>query len=225
LAKARLVSTPWIAGTSSCSDGMGVPPLRESIRLDPARAFDAVCRYDTVKGIVFNLLEQLVARDFGEDTWDALLDAGELDGVYTSLGSYADEDFMKLVHAAAAALAMPADDVVVWFGRNALPLFAAHYPLLFEPHDSTRSFVLTLNDIIHPEVRKLYPGADVPEFDFEIRDEAIVMGYRSPRKLCSFAEGLLLGAADHFHEQLSIEQPLCMKRGDDRCLIEIGFVR
>ena len=39
-----------------------------------------------MKGVVFNLLEQLVARDYGEDTWDALLDAGGLDGVYTSLG-------------------------------------------------------------------------------------------------------------------------------------------
>jgi Haem-NO-binding len=178
-----------------------------------------------VKGVVFNLLEQLVARDFGEDTWDALLDASGVDGVYTSLGSYADEDFVKLVGAASEALAMPADDVVVWFGRNALPLFAERYPMLFEPHDSTRSFVLTLNDIIHPEVRKLYPGADVPEFDFDVREGVLVMGYRSPRKLCSFAEGLLLGTADHFGERLVIEQPVCMKRGDAECVLEIAFAR
>jgi hypothetical protein len=180
---------------------------------------------EPLKGVVFNLLEQLVVRDFGEDTWDALLDASGLDGVYTSLGSYPDEDLGKLVTAASEALAMSADDVVVWLGRNALPLFAQHYPQLFEPHDSTRPFVLTLNDIIHPEVRKLYPGADVPEFDFEVRDELLVMGYRSPRKLCSFAVGLLLGAADHYGEQLTIEQPLCMKRGDDHCLLEIAFAR
>jgi hypothetical protein len=178
-----------------------------------------------MKGVVFNLLEQLVARDFGEDTWDGLLAASELDGVYTSLGSYPDEDLTKLVGAATDALDMPADDVVRWFGRNALPLFAVHYPQLFEPHDSTRSFVLTLNDIIHPEVRKLYPGADVPEFDFEVREGVLVMGYRSPRKLCSFAEGLLLGAADHYGEQVTIEQPSCMKRGDDQCVIEITFAQ
>ena len=49
-----------------------------------------------MKGIVFNLLEQLVARDYGEDTWDALLDASGLEGAYTSLGSYPDGDFVKL---------------------------------------------------------------------------------------------------------------------------------
>ena len=174
-----------------------------------------------MKGVVFNLLEQIIARDHGEDTWDALLDTAELGGSYTSLGSYPDEDFRKLVSAAADALAMSADDVIRWFGRSALPLFAARYPQLFTPHDSTMSFVLTLNDIIHPEVRKLYPGADVPEFDFELRDRVLVMGYRSPRKLCSFAEGLLLGAADHFGERLTIEEPSCMKRGDGECMLEI----
>jgi hypothetical protein len=178
-----------------------------------------------VKGVVFNLLEQLVARDFGEETWDALLDATALDGVYTSLGSYPDDDLIKLVGAASDTLAMPPDDVVSWLGRNALPLFAERYPQLFTPHDSTRSFVLTLNEIIHPEVRKLYPGADVPEFDFDFRDELLVMGYRSPRKMCSFAEGLLLGAADHFGERLTIEQPSCMKRGDDQCVLEITFAQ
>jgi hypothetical protein len=177
-----------------------------------------------VKGVVFNLLEHLVIREFGEDTWDALLEDAEVGGVYTSLGSYPDEDLTKLVGAAADALSTPADAVVVWFGRNALPMFAERYPQLFEPHDSTRSFVLTLNDIIHPEVRKLYPGADVPEFDFQLRDGALIMGYHSARKLCSFAEGLLQGAAEHFGERLSIAQPLCMKRGDAQCVLEIAFL-
>jgi len=62
-----------------------------------------------MKGVVFNLLERLVARDFGEDTWDALLDASGLDGVYTSLGSYPDEHLGKLVGAASEALALPPD--------------------------------------------------------------------------------------------------------------------
>lgn len=177
-----------------------------------------------MKGVVFNLLEQLVARDYGEDVWDGLLDAGGLDGAYTSLGSYPDEDLGKLVSAAAGALSVPADEVVFWFGRNALPLFAVRYPHLFEPHQSALPFVLTLNEIIHPEVRKLYPGADVPEFDFDVGEGTLVMGYRSPRKLCSFAEGLLTGTADLYHEQVTIRQPSCMKRGDARCVLEIAFV-
>jgi predicted hydrocarbon binding protein len=48
------------------------------------------------------------------------------------------------------------------------------------------------------------------------------MGYRSPRKMC-FPEGLLEGAADHFGEQVEIDQPRCMTRGDDSCVLEIAY--
>jgi Haem-NO-binding len=178
-----------------------------------------------VKGVVFNLLEQIVTREYGEDTWDELLDSAGLEGAYTSLGSYGDADLGKLVDAASGALEISPDEVVRWLGRNALPLFAVSHPKLFERHTSSRTFVLTLNDIIHPEVRKLYPGADVPVFDFASTPTGdLVLGYRSARKMCTFAEGLLEGAADHFGEQVVIEQPRCMKRGDEDCVIEIAFV-
>lgn len=177
-----------------------------------------------VKGVVFNLLEQIVIREHGEDAWDELLDSAGLEGSYTSLGSYEDADLAKLVGAASGALNLPPDEIVRWFGRNALPLFAVSHPQLFERHSSGRTFVLTLNDIIHPEVRKLYPGADVPVFDFASTPTGdIVMGYHSSRKMCSFAEGLLEGTADYFGEQVAIVQSLCMKRGDERCVIEISF--
>lgn len=178
-----------------------------------------------MKGIVFNLLEQIVTRDYGEDTWDEVLDSAGLDGSYTSLGSYEDAHLAKLVDATSTALEIPPDEIVRWLGRNALPLFAVSHPQFFERHSSARTFVLTLNDIIHPEVRKLYPGAEVPVFDFETSSTGeLVMGYRSPRKMCTFAEGLLEGAGRHFGERLVIEQPRCMKRGDEQCVIEIGFV-
>ena len=38
-----------------------------------------------MKGIVFNLLEEVVTEAYGADAWDSLLDAAGLDGAYTSL--------------------------------------------------------------------------------------------------------------------------------------------
>jgi hypothetical protein len=179
-----------------------------------------------MKGVVFNLLQDVVSAAHGEDVWDDLLDDAGLDGVYTSLGSYDDAELMALVAAASAKLGVPAVDVIRWFGREAIPHFAGRYPKLFAGHVETRSFVLTLNDIIHPEVRKLYPGADVPEFDFDLSDpDVMAMSYRSPRKLCSFGEGLVQGSATHFGEVAHIEQPECMLRGDARCLLQISFTR
>lgn len=177
-----------------------------------------------MKGIVYNLLEACVSSEYGEDSWDDLLAAAGLEGAYTSLGSYPDEDLFALVAAASVSLDEPADGVIRWFGRSAMPLLATQYPDFFEPHDNTRAFVLTLNGIIHPEVRKLYPGADVPVFSFDgSSDHLLVMQYHSARKLCAFAEGLLEGAAQHYGEQISIEQPRCMLRGDERCVLHISL--
>lgn len=177
-----------------------------------------------MKGLVFNLLEDLVRRDHGDAAWDALLDASGVSGVYTSLGNYPDADLYRLVGAASQALGADAADIVRWFGREALPLLAARVPEVFRPHTSTRAFVLTLNDIIHPEVRKLYPGADVPDFDFETSDSGhLRMTYRSHRRLCTFAEGLIEGAARYYGERVEIAQPMCMHRGDAACVLDIAF--
>ena len=161
-----------------------------------------------MKGIIFNLLEEVVTEQFGEKTWDQLLDQAQVEGSFTSLGNYPDEALFKLVAAASVALKQTPDAVVRWFGVNALPLLARKYPAFFDRHQSTRPFILTLNGIIHPEVRKLYPGADTPEFDFDTSSsEVLVMNYRSKRKLCSLVEGFTEGAATHYQETVSIQHP------------------
>jgi hypothetical protein len=178
-----------------------------------------------VKGIVFNLLEDAVTRAHGENVWDDLLETAGLDGAYTSLGTYPDLHLTGLVEAASAATGMPPQATIRWFGREAMPALAAANPGFFDPHDDVRSFLYTLNDIIHPEVRKLYPGADVPTFGFTTaEDGTITMRYGSPRRLCAFAEGLIEGAAAHFGQTVAIEQPSCMLRGDELCAIEIRVV-
>jgi len=175
-----------------------------------------------VKGVVFNLLEGAVTRAHGEDAWDDLLEAAGLDGAYTSLGSYPDRHLTDLVRAAAANSGESAPAVVRWFGREALPALAAAYPAFFEPHADVRSFLYTLNDVIHPEVRKLYPGADVPTFGFTTGgDGSITMRYGSPRQMCAFAEGLIEGSAAYFGQSVAIDQPRCMLRGDEHCAIVI----
>lgn len=177
-----------------------------------------------MKGIVFNLLEEVVTHAHGEHVWDSLLDAAELGGSYTSLGSYQDEQMEKLVNAAANALSVPPREVLRWFGQQAMPRLAQRYPRFFDGHHSTRPFVVSVNSIIHPEVRKLYPGADVPFFGFsDAPDGALLMEYRSPRKLCALAQGFVEGAATHFHETVAVEHLACMHDGDAECRIRLAF--
>jgi hypothetical protein len=179
-----------------------------------------------MKGIVFNLLEELVRRNYGEDTWDALLEAAGVGGAYTSLGSYDDAELGRLVMTASGLLKQPPEAILRWFGRNAMPSLAEKFPTFFASQAATRPFLLTLNEIIHPEVRKLYPGADVPVFDFDNSSpDALIMGYSSSRKLCALAQGFIEGAAEHYGEDVDFEHLKCMHRGDEKCIFRIAFTK
>lgn len=178
-----------------------------------------------MKGVVFNLFEAVVTRDHGEDAWDQLLERAGLMGAYTSLGNYADQDLTRLVEATSELLGMASGEVLRWFGREAMPLLAQHYPVFFTPHRSTRPFLLDLNHIIHTEVRKLYPGAEVPFFDFHHDpDGSLLMGYQSARRLCELARGFIEGAARHYGEAIQFEQLSCMLSGDAKCQFRIRFL-
>lgn len=177
-----------------------------------------------MKGIVFNLLEQIVTSEYGPRAWDDLIDSAGVDGVYAAVGSYEDAEFGRLVTAASVMLETPPDVLVRWFGKRALALLQLRYPQFFEPHQSSKPFILTLNEIIHPEVRKLFPGADVPEFSFgESGPDTVVLSYVSNRALCALAEGLVEGTAEHYREAVEIEQTECSKRGDQRCVLVCSF--
>jgi len=175
-----------------------------------------------MKGIIFQLLEDVVVDAYGEPTWDELLDAAGLDGVYTSLGSYDDAEITALVSAAAAKLSLPEGEVLRWFGQRAIPGMAKRWPEFFTAHQTTVPFLLSLNDVIHPEVRKLYAGAYCPHFAFTLPpDGSLMIGYRSPRKLCDLAHGFIFGAGDHYGEALAVQHRECMHDGADSCLIAV----
>lgn len=171
-----------------------------------------------MKGVIFNVVEETVRAEHGEDAWDALLEAAGLVGAYTSLGTYPDEDMAALVRAAGATLGMSEDDFLRHVGRGCFARLAArNAQVLTEFHDA-RSLLLGLNSVIHPEVRKVYPGADAPVFTVVAGETGKVsLAYRSKRGLCHFAEGLALGAADLYGETLVVSQPSCLHTGQDHC--------
>jgi hypothetical protein len=177
-----------------------------------------------VKGIVFNLLEQLVRTEFGATDWSHVLQDADVDGGFNSQGSYPDAVLRKLIAAVGKRAQKTPGEALQWFGRHSMPLLAKEYPQFFAAHTTGRTFVLTLNDIIHPEVRRLYPGADVPVFEFDTSSPSILrLAYQSPRKLCALAHGFIEGAADHYQETVEVDQVQCMHRGDAKCVFCLTF--
>jgi len=69
----------------------------------------------------------------------------------------------------------------------------------------TLRFLAGIEDIIHAEVLKLYPDAQLPRFDVEHQDEhRLVLVYRSPRHMPELALGLIEGCIDHFGQSVTV---------------------
>ena len=180
-----------------------------------------------MKGVVFDILNEMVEEKFGFQAWESILDQAGLDGIYVTTETYSDEELLKLVAAAEAVSGIPAAELVKEFGRYMLPSFVKSHPVFFEGQPSLRQFLLTVDRVIHVEVRKLYPDAGLPTFDYgdETDDPTkLVMIYKSPRKLCALSEGLIDGAAIYFGEKYSLEHEVCMHKGADHCELKMEFL-
>lgn len=158
-----------------------------------------------MKGVVFNAAEAAVIELFDEDTWDDILDAAGVDGVYSSLGSYDDADLMAIVQAASVIAELPIEDVLIAVGRKALAHLAGRVPDLLADCTSSFEMLRMIHDVIHVEVKKLYPDALTPDFTYdELADGGLRLGYHSQRRLSALAEGLILGVGDRFGETLNV---------------------
>lgn len=174
-----------------------------------------------MKGVLFNVVEEAVSQEWGEQTWDdLLLDCG-LEGAYTALGNYPDTDLVALVRAASVRLETSVDDVLRTLGRLTFAPLWARYRSTSDAPASMREFLPLLDDVIHPEVLKLYPGASVPRFAIRDEGDHLEMDYLSVRSMCMLAEGLVVGLAGHFGENVIVDQSRCKERGDDRCTLRI----
>ncbi len=172
-----------------------------------------------MKGLVFNLLENQILADHGEHAWERILRDAGVDDAYQTHADYPAEDLLLLLDAAEPYTRRGGREAQRWFGRRAFHQLAAEFHHLFKPHDSTVAFARAINDTIHPEVRKHYPGAEVPTFDVEEHPPGgdLRLRYESYRGLCSFAEGLIEGVGNLYGEKVTIQQPRCVHEKDPHC--------
>ena len=178
----------------------------------------ATTGFPRMMGVVFQLLETCVVATYGGATWQRALQAVGSEGAYATHQRYDDEQFDALVAVIASDLGISGQAAHRWFGEAAIPHFYSMAPQFFDGHRDSWSFLLTLNDIIHPQVRSLYPGAHAPDFDFSSDDDgALVIGYRSPRRMCAFAEGLIMASMRHYGELPALTHRLCMHHGASLC--------
>ena len=87
---------------------------------------------------------------------------------------------VHLVNALSAATGAPQADLVKAFGRHLFERFSVAYSRVFAGVKSAFEFLKSIEHHIHVEVRKLYPDAELPSFNYEeATTERLVMVYHS----------------------------------------------
>ena len=174
-----------------------------------------------MKGVIFNVVQEVVEDAFGPDAWDEIVRRSGVDGAYTSLGSYPDAELGSLVTAAAEVAGVTEPEALVLVGRKGFARLGGRHAELLDGADSWMDVLAQLDGIIHPEVQKIYPDAEVPSFRTSSGDRTMQLRYESSRNLCPLAEGLILGLGDHFATELTVDHLEGVHRGDDSCVLEV----
>jgi len=178
-----------------------------------------------MKGVIFSAVQSAIERNFGDATWDQIIDDAGLSGAYTSLGNYDDAELVAIITGAPDDTGEGLAERLRWFGKESVPFLVEAFPEFFEGK-LLLDFLPSLNHIIHPEVRKLYPGSTPPDFDlFDEGTDSLTLRYTSERQLCFLAEGFTFGVAAHTGETVEISQPVCMHEGGDHCELRIDVRR
>jgi len=179
-----------------------------------------------MQGSIYTAFSKMVIEKMGIETWNELLDTvkPESEGIYTNGMQYEDSEIMALVAALSAKTKIDAASLVRSFGSYLFIHLYNSSPTNLSHIDNLKDFLRIIDSVIHKEVKRVYPQAYLPSFDYsETADGNLIMYYQSKRKLCHLSEGLILSAASHFNEEVEITQPDCMHNGAEKCKLVISF--
>lgn len=155
-----------------------------------------------MKGIIFNITEAFLAENFGEDVCSEIMDSCPFltKDPFVSPGTYPDEDLILLVNKASEKLKISIPAIQKNLGHFAFFKLIAAYPHFIEPFHHPKKFLLTVESVIHVEVRKLYRDSYLPTFSYvDPAPDRLIITYHSRRKLYSLMEGLIDGVGEYFN--------------------------
>ena len=179
-----------------------------------------------MKGIVFTEFLAMVEEKFGYATVDKIIEESKLpnDGAYSAVGTYNHGELVNLIVALHKESGIPIPDLIRTYGNYFFNVLQSNYGEFINRVPTLFDFLASIHGYIHVEVKKLYPDAELPDFEIiEKTDQKMVMKYTSVRKLSDFAEGLLEKAAAHFNENVVITKSLLNEDGSE-VLFEISKV-
>ncbi|NVK56349.1 MAG: heme NO-binding domain-containing protein [Alteromonadaceae bacterium] len=154
-------------------------------------------------GIVFTSLVEMLEEKVSPEFADDVLNEANLvnDGAYTAVGYYPFSELEKILAVLVEKTDKSLDELLYDYGVYLFNVLVSNHAEMMANRSSVLDVLVSLDDDIHVQVRKLYPDADLPSFSvLNKTNESILLEYHSLHDLYALAEGLIDGAALHFGE-------------------------
>jgi hypothetical protein len=161
-----------------------------------------------MKGIVFTEFFEMVEEKLGFEIVDQLIEKTELTtgGSYTTIGTYDHKELLALVGNLHQMTDIPVNDLLVSYGQYLFPRLMIISPDLVSQFSSSFELVAAVDSIIHVEVLKLYPDAELPEFRvIKNNKKEMQLTYTSCRPFAYLAQGLILGCSNYYNENIFVD--------------------
>ncbi len=177
-------------------------------------------------GLIMNQFRQFVASTLGGTAWEELTEAAGVPSDSYFLGEvYPDAHLFKLVLAASRRTGTPLPVLLEQFGSFITPTLLRVYRPLLRSDWRTLEIVEHTEQVIHTAIRSRDPLATPPHLSCErVAPDAVRIDYRSARRLCSLAKGIVRGLAQELGDRVAITERECMHLGDARCLIQVQLL-
>ncbi len=160
-----------------------------------------------MKGVVFTTFLDMVESTWDFDMVDTIIENAELKsgGAYTAVGTYDHSEAVALVTALSAATDIGVNDLLKTFGQHLFGVLIKGHPEFAAGVEHPLDFLEGVERYIHVEVRKLYPDAQLPQFECNRKsDDELIMIYASGRHLEDLCEGLIRGCLDFYKTQAAL---------------------
>jgi len=161
-----------------------------------------------MKGIIFTEFIDHVSSQLGVEMCEDMISANDLtdDGAYTAVGTYDHKELLMMVSYLHKQTGIDVNLLIEGFGESLFASLANKYSAFFVGIDDAFTFIKQIEDVIHVEVRKLYPDAELPSFSYtQPKPTVLILDYRSSRCFAGLAVGLMKGCFRHFDEEITID--------------------
>ena len=179
-----------------------------------------------MQGVIFNAIEEFVIDLGGMELWNKVLESADVPsgGIYTFGETYDDQEIVDLAVHLCDAIDVELAKGLNLFGRFLFGYLLARGNVQIKDYNNTQALLSELEDVIHKDVKRLHPGAYTPFFEYQSVDqEQGILIYRSKRKLCQVAEGLVQGAAENYGQYVLLQHTHCMHQDAEECRWNLQF--